>query len=283
MGDGFKLKRHGINPELENTSEYFMNLGSQNRLGILLHLQNQDYRLSDISKEIDSTAQEVYRNINRLMKSKMVEKTNSNTYRITDIGKILISMTSIPMFIDKNRSFFNEHALDELPLKFMKRIGDLEDSELISGVTSVLDRITRIYENSEEFIDDAISESFDDFDEIILKKISKKIPYRHIIGKNQKEQKNRQSNLDQNGYYEAIEKGIIKRKLLSRVNFTLIINEKESAVIFPGRDKNPDFRMMFYGTGKEFHDWCVDLYEYCWQLGKNYNRKPLKVKKYISK
>lgn len=275
-------KQFTINEEYGNTAKYFSNLGSKNRLGILLCLQNQDRRLSEISKEIGSTAQEVYRNISQLMEQNMIVKTNTNAYRISDVGRILTSMISIPMFIEKHNSFFHDHPFDELPPKFIKRIGDLEDCELISNVTLVLEKIAKIYENSEQFVDDAVSESFDSFDEILLKKISKQIPYRHMINKDHKEQNKRQYNLEKNGYYEGISNGTIKRRLLSQLNFALIINEKEAAVIFPGHDKNPDYRKMFYGSDKQFHDWCTDLYDYFWQRGKDYTRKPIKLQKRIS-
>ena len=247
-----------------------MEMASENRLAILLNLQHNDYRLSELSEKVDSTAQEVYRNLNRLMKSKMIEKTNENTYRITNIGKALINMTSIPAFLHKYRSFFDDHSFDNLPLKFIHRIGALEDCQLITGVTNVIDKIGYLYANSDEYLYDAVSESLEEFDEVIISKISHKVPYYHLIPKDHTEQNGRIKKLKQNGYYEALSEGIIKRKMIPSLNFALIINEDEAAVIFPAEDGKPDLRAMFYGNTTQFHNWCTDLFNYNWKKAKKY-------------
>ena len=262
----------------EIISKYFSDLAGTGRLQILDCLKEKDARLSDIAKKIDSSPQEVYRNIVRLMKSKMIEKTNSNTYSLTDVGQIMFSMCAIPMFVHKTNSFFDGHTLDDLPPRFVRGIGALAKCEQISGITNVIEKHDRIYKNATKYIDDIVSESFDSMDKVIMDKVFQGIPYRHITSKdNHLELEGRAKRLEKLGYYEAISEGKITRKILPTIKFAILINEKEAAIIFPSEDDNPDLRSMFYGDDKTFHGWCQDLFNHYWNKSKKNTRESIPI------
>jgi len=52
---------------------------------------------------------------------------------------------------------------------------------------------------------------------------------------------------------------------MSHVSIVVLLNEKESCLIFPNQSGEPDMREMFYSIDPEFHEWCLDYFEYCWK------------------
>lgn len=255
----------------------FLELASEQRLLILSNLNKKPYRVSLLAKKLEVTAQEVHRNLDRLAKSGYVVKGNDEHFHITTIGKILFSQMSLMIFISKNKIFFQGHDINVMPLKYVKRLGVLEDCEHIKGVTKVLDKWKSIYKNSEKYINDVISEAPHGMDEQIIKRIKNGVIYNHIINENLAEPKDRLEKLKKLGYYELIKNGKIKRKTANTIGVVLLINEKESAVIFPTNDGEPDLRHMFYGKDLAFHEWCIDYFEYFWKKAKKNSRiKPEK-------
>ncbi|MDX1596655.1 MAG: transcriptional regulator [Nitrosopumilaceae archaeon] len=259
--------------KFELAAEGFLELASEQRLLILSNLNTKPYRVSMLAKKLDVTAQEVHRNLDRLAKSGFVIKGNDEHFHITTIGKILFSQMSLIVFVSKNKVFFKGHDINVMPLKYVKRLGVLEDCEHIKGVTKVLDKWKAIYKNSKEYIKDVISESPPGTDEAIINSIKKGAVYNHIISKDLSEPQDRIDKLKKLGYYELIKKGKIKRKTADTIGVVLLINEKEAAVIFPTNDGEPDLRHMFYGKDLLFHEWCVDYFDYFWKKAKKQSRE----------
>jgi len=258
--------------KFELAAEGFLELASEQRLLILSNLNAKPYRVSILAKKLDVTAQEVHRNLDRLSKSGFVVKGNDEHFHITTIGKILFSQMSLIIFVSKNKVFFRGHDINIMPLKYVKRLGVLEDCEHIKGVTKVLDKWKSIYKNSKKYIDDVISESPPGMDEQIVGSIKKGVVYNHVISQNLAEPQNRIEKLKKLGYYDLIKQGKIKRRTADTIGVVLLINEKESAVIFPTNDGEPDLRHMFYGKDLAFHEWCVDYFEYFWKKAKKHSR-----------
>ena len=258
--------------KFELAAEGFLELASEQRLLILSNLNAKPYRVSMLAKKLDVTAQEVHRNLDRLAKSGFVIKGNDEHFHITTIGKILFSQMSLIVFVSKNKVFFKGHDINVMPLKYVKRLGVLEDCEHIKGVTKVLDKWKSIYKNSKEYIKDVISESPPGMDESIVNSIRKGAAYNHIIEQNLSEPQDRINRLKKLGYYDLIKKGKIKRKTADTIGVVLVINEKESAVIFPTNDGEPDLRHMFYGKDLSFHEWCIDYFEYFWKKARIQSR-----------
>lgn len=254
--------------------DYFLELSHPDRLHIIDLLFEKDSRVSELAKTLGVTAQETHRNLSRLLQYGLVEKTVDGKYKITEVGKILSSISSLPQFVHTNKSFFDDHYLGHLPKKFIKRIGALSDCDQVTGISCVLEKWKSIYKNADEFIYDITTDSLSDFDTVIMNKVKNGAFYRHMISKNHREESERATKLEELGFYSALEKKQIQRKIMDSVEFMIILNEHESAVVFPDKSNNPDLRTMFYGKNHHFYDWCFDLYEYYWKKGKSSIRKP---------
>ena len=257
----------------ESIAEFFLELASEQRLRILNELSVKPSRINKLAKKIQVTPQEIHRNLDRLAIAGMVKKGLEDHYAITTTGNVMLSQMSLVSFLTKNKKFFSTHNLDDLPLKFTKRLGVLEGCQHIKGVTAVLDKWRKIYVNSNEYAYDVLSESPPEIMGPLLKRISKGVKYNHIISNEFLEPQGRDKSLEKSGYYAFIEEGQIQRREHDSVSVVLLINEKEAGVIFSTSNNEPDLRNMFYGTHSGFHEWCLDYFEHMWKESKKISRK----------
>lgn len=258
--------------KFEIVSSNFLELASEQRLRILSALDSKPYRVSVLAKKLDVTSQEIHRNLDRLSNSGFVIKKSDEHYHITTIGKLMLSQMPIMFFVTKNQKYFSTHDVGILPAKFSRRLGVLENCEHIKGVTNVLDKWQKIYQNSAEFIRDMINESPSGMDEILIKRVNKGVKYSHIVTSDLEEPEDRISDLKKLGYYDLIQDQKIQRKEITTTKTILILNEKEAGIIFPTLDGQPDLRHMFYGNSSMFLEWAIDYFEHYWKKAKNITR-----------
>ena len=64
--------------------------------------------------------------------------------------------------------------------------------------------------------------------------------------------------------------------MITDVPTTLILNEKEACVMFPGIDGESDITEMFYSKDPMFHEWCLDYFRYCWHGSDVFQESKLK-------
>lgn len=255
--------------KFEIVSSNFLELASEQRLRILSALNSKPCRVTALAKKLDVTSQEIHRNLDRLSNSGFVIKKSDEHYHITTIGKLMLSQMPIMFFVTKNQKYFSTHDVGILPTKFSRRLGVLENCEHIKGVTNVLDKWQKIYQNSTEFIRDILNESPSGMDKILVDRVNKGVKYSHILTSDLEEPENRISDLKKLGYYDLIKSQKIQRKEITTTKTILILNEKEAGIIFPTLDGQPDLRHMFYGDSSMFLEWAIDYFEYYWKNAKN--------------
>ena len=61
----------------EKTAKAFLELAGEQRLAILESLRKNQSKLSSLAKSLNSTPSEVFRNLERLEKTSMIEKKNT--------------------------------------------------------------------------------------------------------------------------------------------------------------------------------------------------------------
>ena len=254
----------------EDTASDFLDLASEQRMSIMFRLLEKKSRVTTMAKKLDVTAQEVSRNFDRLANSGLVKKERDGYYHITTFGKAVCSQIPSLAYLSKNRKYFDEHNFGDMPTKFIQRIGALENSEHIDGVVRVLEKWKQIYKNAEEYVFDVISETPLDITEQLVQRIKKGVKYQHIISESAKTPKGRKKLLQKLGFNELLEKDLIRRRMKKKVSVSIILNEKECAIMFPSKKGIPDLSEMFYGTDPLFHEWCIDYFRYCWNISDNF-------------
>jgi len=267
-----------VNYPHQNAANDFLELASEQRLGILLKLLEGKSRITAIAKEMAATVPEVYRNFERLMKAELIMKDADGSYDLTTYGKTVCTLVPSLRFVSQNRKYFKNHDFGDAPEKFIQRIGALAEGQHIKGFVKVLEQWKDIYKNSDEYICNILSEVHYSADliEPIVDKVKKGVKLNSILSESAIIPRERKQILEKLGLKKLVESGRIERKMRKDVKMVLVLNEKEACVLFPTIDGEADMSEMFYSNDSLFHEWCLDYFKYCWDTSSTFQESKLK-------
>ena len=259
----------------EKSAQTFLEFASEQRLEILNSLREKEYKLSVLAKLLESTPSEVFRNLERLEKSALIEKKNNN-YELATYGKALFAVLPSLEFISTNEEYFQEHSFGDMPHKFVQRIGALTGSELIEGYTSVEETWREIFSNAKEYIYGLLVEEPIGLIEPIIDKAKKGVEIHSIFSDTAIVPKTRDKILSKLGVEKLIKDGIIQRKIKNNIQVAVVLNEKEGGIMFSTIKGKPDISKMFYGNSDLIHEWCLDYFRYSWHNAQSFREEKLK-------
>ncbi len=260
----------------EKISSEFLELASETRMKILFEILVKKSRVTPMAKKLGVTPQEVYRNFDRMVNAGLLEQVKDGSYQITTFGEAICFQIPSIAFLSKNKEYFEKHSFGDMPPKFIRRIGDLNESDYVHGVSRVLEKWKSIYQNADEYIFTLLAETPLDLIELVVRRIKKGVKYRHIISENAIVPKGRKKLLKQIGFYPLLEQGKIERRMQKDVKVMAIMNETEAAIIFSTRDGHADLGGMFWSEAQNFHEWCMDYFRHCWNLSDTFKEFKLK-------
>jgi predicted transcriptional regulator len=267
----------------EDTARIFFELGSTQRIAILYKIAEVKCNLARLSKDLGCTMPEIRRNIIRLTNSGLVDRESNGTFFLTTFGKTILDQIPTLDFLSRNKDYFSDHTFSALPSKFMRRIGSLSNSQLISGLVSVDEGLNDIYYRSKEYVYAMIPEVPIDLIESIvarLKKVeNKNFRFSYILHTHAMVPKRRKQLLEALGFDELLKNGTVERKMVNSILIGVVLNNEQACVMFPRIQKNNkiqiDMNSMFYGDDPDFHEWCLDYYRYIWHNARSFDEKGL--------
>ena len=253
-----------FNPE--KASKNFLELASEQRLKILLQLLDEKTNLSEMARKLDATAPEVKRNFDRLLGRKLIQKDFGKKYSLTTYGNAVLEQIPSLVFLDGNKKYFQDHDFGDIPSKFIMRLGQLMNHQLIEGFVKVQERWHKIYKNASGYIFNILSEvSYtDEFVEDLHNKLKNKIKINSIFSENTIIPEKRNEILKKFNFKKFVEEGNFERKMKKEVKVSVVLNEKEGGIMFT-KDNNVDMSKMLYSSDPQFHDWCLDYFIHCWE------------------
>jgi predicted transcriptional regulator len=263
--------------EFVDAEEIFFELASQQRLSIIFDLYQKKSKLSDLSKDLRITMQEVHRNVNRLQDAGLIEKDSEGIFSLTTFGNTIIKQIPSFDFLSRHKEYFSEHTLGELPMKFVQRIGALNNCELVRGIVAILEFWKQIYRDSENYIFEIIPQVPLDLIEPILFNVRERgIRLSYIFPRDVIIPKGRTELLRRLRFDELYSTGRIGRRMVDKVQVAVVINEKKASVLFPTQKGETDMNLMFYSEDQLFHDWCLDYFWFRWYGSKSFEEDKLR-------
>jgi predicted transcriptional regulator len=262
-------------------AELFMELASETRLSILASIYEKPAKLSSLSRDLNITVQDVYRNLNRLMEEGLVRRSDGVFY-LTEYGIVLMKQIKGFMVMKKHREFFKEHSIaGVIPDKFLQRIGALQNCKVVNSVTTVLQKLKEVESSASKSLKLMISQAWPEEGEIMLDKAGSGVEISIIVGHNTIFPKNVAENISPR-IEKLVSKGIIKGKMVEQLNMDIyIVDNARAAVIFPNTKGEVDMNTMFVGEDPIFCEWCSDYFDYLWQhSSKPVNPRKLKIVEY---
>lgn len=259
------------------SADIFVELASDTRISMLQMLQTNSCKASNISKELNLTAQEVHRNVERLTESNLITKRPDGFLTLTSYGKIIAHQLFTFSFLQKNQDYFLSHDVGHLPEKFIRRLGDLHNYHLVKGTFVLLEKWRKIKNDANEYIKVMTSETSPDFFRILVEKASKNIHVFQIHGENTIIPISLKEEFTSTKLRKLILDKKFQRKMIKDVKIVGITNEKESAISFPDLNGMSDIDHGFASSDPQFHEWINDYFEECWSNSDDYHISKLKI------
>ena len=275
--DSLSLECDLVEYTAEDIAKNLFEIASEQRLEILFRLQEKKSTVSVIAKQLEATVPEVFRNFNRLVKAGLIEKEVDGNYSLTLYGTTVLAQIPSLTFLSQHKKYFKNHRYGNVPNKFIQRIGDLSSGNNIKGVVKVLEQWKDIHKNAEEYIYNILTEIpySQDIIEIVASKAKKDVKIHSILSEQVIVPKARKESFDRLQFQKFIDQGIIERKMQKDVQVVVLLNEKESCIIFP-IDGEADMTEMLYSSEPIFHEWCYDYFQHCWNNSGLFQERKLK-------
>ena len=261
----------------EKIASEFFEIGSEQRLSIILHLNEKEWSVSPLSKELGATITEVHRNFVRLQKAGLILKNVDGTYHLTLFGKLICSQVPAIAFVSENKKYFENHDFGDLPVKFLHRIGELYEQKHIKGFVRVLEKWKEVHNNATKYIYNILTEVpySKDIIDIVEEKLNNKIKIHSIFAENAIVPEERKTIFKIKNFNKFIKEEMLVRKMIKKVSVVLLLNEKESCIIFPNQSGEPDMSEMFYSSDPQFHEWCLDYFDHFWKNSTSFQESKL--------
>jgi len=221
-------------------------------MAILEKLSDEKLKLSQISTKLDLPVQEVSRQLSRLSKQGLVEKTPEGSYTISNYTDQILKFVPSIKFLVKNSKYIKSHDLNRIPYEFIMRIGELDSSTYEKDTIRLIDRAYNLLEQAEEYIWALTTQPLPNIVSIIDNKVRKEVDVRVIYPSD-----------------IVISTSISPYvQFLDEIDVRFIVTDMEAMVGFNDLLGQPHYTG-FFSKDPTFRKWCIDLHQHYWQKSTN--------------
>ena len=255
---------------MENLYELLFELSNEDRHRIMFLLKEKAMNVTNLSKKLDLTKQEVSRHLSRLCKTELTQKHIDGNYSLTHYGKLAQKQLPGLNFISQHPEYFKTHSVVHLPKEFIDRIGDFEQCNMINTVVEAFCNIDKLVEEAERYIwtitDQYLISS--SVLKLFTKAYQKKVRVRNIEIRDSimpSRQLDWYDSKDREVRRIVRDTKVLAERFVERLDLCLYMSEKEVALVsFPLLDGGLDY--IGFTSKEEFvHKWCEDLFKYYWE------------------
>lgn len=254
---------------MENLCDLFFELSNEDRLRILYQINKEAMNVTNLSKELNLTIQEASRHLSRLSDVGLTQKDSEGLYHLTFYGELVLTQTEGLAFTSKYRDYFTSHLAVHLPPQFVSRMGDLAGGTYTDDISDAFYRVDKVIQEAEEYIwtiaDQYIMSTYPLLREALRRNVEvRNIEARDWVVSPDIRQAWHTKEAVHSIWAETRTKGLLKERMLHRLDVFLYMSEKEVAgVAFPLQDGKFDY-LGFAGTNERTLKWCMDLFLYYW-------------------
>lgn len=162
-------------------------------------------------------------------------------------------------FAFKNKQYFSEHNVWQLPTSFVNRLGELSQSVLVNELIEDMVRWEELIKAAEEHVWVMTPQVMPALSRATGERLVKGIKLRSLLSEQLSETSKTYAQKGQH----------VERKFLSDIPAIIIVTEKEGSVSFPLLN-GQIHHAGFFGKDKLFLNWVNELFVYYWDKAKKY-------------
>jgi predicted transcriptional regulator len=261
--------------ELTNIGRLFTELAGNTRRLMLIELNEKRMRLSELAKRLNITVQSAHSNISRLIDIGLVTKISDGSMNLTTYGRAVLQQLPTFEFLSEHEEYFADHKFGDLPPKFSRGIGDLNDCSVVKGVVSVLQTWKIMYREAREYINSIIPQVPVDLIEPLADVINRGIGFSYILPENAIIPFGMSESVKKVSWNSLLAEGKVQRRMVKRITVATVLTDKSACLLFQDMKNEIDMNLMFYSDSIVFHEWCKDFFRYIWDSADLFDRRKL--------
>ena len=258
--DRFSVSKEG------DLYDVLFEVSNEIRHKILLSLEERAKNITELSKIFHMSFPEISRHISRLGEVRLTRKDLDGLYRLTPFGKVVIKQLRELSFTSRHREYFASHSLANLPLDFIRRVGDLNESTFTASIMDFLYNIEAIIKGGEEYVWFLVDQYPVTTLSSIVEALGRGVEFRTIEPENQISGPHLilQAPDEAQALSRVRSTPLLEQRTADRVDVIVYLSEKRCALAFP--DINEEFDYLgFTATDERALKWCRDLFLYYWE------------------
>ena len=249
---------------MENFYDVLFEVSNEDRYKILLQLAETPMNVTQLSKIIGLSLTETSRHLSRLCEVGLTQKEVEGLYNVSSFGKTFLSQLSGTEFISMHREYFNNHSLTCLPLEYIGRLGELNNTVFVDDVMVVFKNIENMMQTAEEYIWRITDRFLMLLLPNILSATKRGVGYKLVYPRDIVFPPDVKLTAE---LRESRDNGLFSAKSMETSCVFLTMSEKEVAALsFPTLDGRFEY-WGFTSTDEQVHRWCKDLFQHYWEKG----------------
>lgn len=240
-------------------------MSNENRFEILLTIQRQARRITDITREMGLTTTEVRRHVARLVEVGVIRRDLEGYYHISPFGELILKQLDEIEFSSQHVDYFNDHTTQSIPDDFTKKISSLKNSVRTDNVLEFLLFSENIISDSEQRVLMLLDEFPVNFLSTIKDSIERGVFFRIIepIDRVIETDPDLFSSDEILALQRTRQTPQLERRMAKTPGLYLVLSEKGCAISFPTVGGKFDYTG-FTSSDEATLKWCHDLFERIW-------------------
>ena len=248
-------------------------LGNDVRLLIFTEAMKKSVKPSEILEKTDITIQALHKQITNLVDSGLVQKFEGKIW-LTEFGRNISGQIPTLNFFIKHWEYFDLHSITDLPTRYFQSIGMLRNCEEIHTTVRVLEKTHSIIRDSNVILKMIVAQSSLETAQVVTERLNRGgITLQYIMGENTIIPKGRRSFLKKAGWYEWLESGKVKRRMVKNATLMMVVSETESLISFPDNKHTVHGNSALYSRDAKSHEWCSHLFDDIWNNSYEFDEK----------
>jgi predicted transcriptional regulator len=219
------------------------------RMEILRLLSEERYTLSKLSTHLQITTAEVYRHLERLLSIKVVVKGNDSKYRMTPMGRIMLTQLTSLLKISENADFFNKYDLSFLP-EYLMTMSTIALADVKVGIMQNISLMEDNIRVSSKILVGMAKEPSTFFNDILLEKAKQGVVINVIFSEIR--------NLPE--FY--IKMPNINVWITNDIPIFGGYGDEIAIAVLPDPNGKLDYERMLYSKDENFRFWLIQIFNY---------------------
>jgi predicted transcriptional regulator len=242
-------------------------ISNENRYEILVSLRQKAKRITEINREINLTTPEARRHISRLSEVGLIQRDVEGYYHLTPYGNGILILLKEFEFMTKHRDYLQSHTIEKIPTRFIKEIGELNESKETENGLDFLLQTEKLFKESNEYVWLLVDQFPLNSLSTIIDAIERGVKFKIIEPIDRIHSPNIDSMASEKiqALSRARNTPLVEQRTLETVDVNIFISERRMVLAFPTTDGEYDYKGLTASDVASL-EWCNKLFQQYWDI-----------------